>query len=48
MFKIIIQENCLEIREKLNLHIKGLILCLEKLQQNNQFLYIYIYPNKTT
>ena len=43
MFKIIIQENCLEIREKLNLHIKGLILCLEKLQQNNQFLYIYIY-----
>ena len=42
VFKIIIQENFLEIREKLNLHIKGLILCLEKLEQNNQFIYIYL------
>ena len=42
MFKIIIQENFLGIREKLNLHIKGFILCLEKLEQNNQFKYIYI------
>lgn len=48
MFKIIIQENFLGIREKLNLHIKGFILCLEKLEQNNQFQYIYICPNKTT
>ena len=44
MFKIIIQENFLGLREKLNLYIKGFILCLEKLEQNNNsYIYIYIY-----